>query len=183
MNISPPQLLVEGFAESIRERLAAYPAIEGRQLELEILETSALENTRDVAGVITRCAEFGVHFALDDFGSGYSSLVYLQALPINTLKIDQTFVRNMTHESADLAILRAIVSLAQALDIRIVAEGAETEEHCRPLRALGGEVAQDYAFARPMPLAELVRWLDDWQPSRALAGGRVTAPAPAIGAD
>ncbi len=187
VNISPPQLLVEGFAESIRERLAAYPAIEGRQLELEILETSALENTRDVAEVITRCAEFGVHFALDDFGSGYSSLVYLQALPIDTLKIDQTFVRNMTHESADLAILRAIVSLAQALDIRIVAEGAETEEHCRLLRALGCEVAQGYAFARPMPLAELVRWLDDWQPSRALAGGRVTAPAPApapaIGAD
>ena len=170
VNISPPQLLVEGFAESIRERLAAHPALEGRQLELEILETSALENTRAVADVIARCADFGVHFALDDFGSGYSSLVYLQALPIDTLKIDQTFVRNMTNDSADLAILRAIVSLARALGIKIVAEGAETDEHCRLLRTLGCEVAQGYAFARPMPLAELVSWLDAWEPVRAFAG-------------
>jgi diguanylate cyclase (GGDEF)-like protein/PAS domain S-box-containing protein len=165
VNISPPQLLVEGFADSIRERLEARPEIDGRQLELEILETSALENTRDVAEVISRCAEFGVLFALDDFGSGYSSLVYLQALPIDTLKIDQTFVRNMTSESTDLAILRAIVTLARALKINVVAEGAETEEHCRLLRALGCEVAQGYAFARPMPLQELEVWLAAWDPA------------------
>lgn len=175
VNISPPQLLAEGFADSIRNRLLAHPLLEGRQLELEILETSALENTRDVAEVIRYCAEFGVHFALDDFGSGYSSLVYLQALPIDTLKIDQTFVRNMTSESADIAILRAIVSLARALDIKIVAEGAETEEHCRLLRALGCEVAQGYAFAKPMPLEELVTWLDDWEPSKAFPADAVTA--------
>ncbi|MEQ8516059.1 MAG: EAL domain-containing protein, partial [Chromatocurvus sp.] len=184
VNISPPHLLVEGFADSIRDRLAAYPALDGRQLELEILETSALENTRDVAEVISRCAEFGVHFALDDFGSGYSSLVYLQALPIDTLKIDQTFVRNMTHESADLAILRAIVSLAKALDIRIVAEGAETEEHCRLLRALGCGVAQGYAFARPMSLAELIPWLNDWVPSQAFPADSAAARSPAaVGTD
>lgn len=167
VNISPPQLLVEGFSDSIRNRLLAYPALEGRQLELEILETSALENTRDVAEVISACAEFGVHFALDDFGSGYSSLVYLQALPIDTLKIDQTFVRNMTSDSAEIAILSAIISLARALDIKIVAEGAETEEHCRLLRALGCEVAQGYAFAKPMPMDDLITWLDNWHPSRA----------------
>lgn len=182
VNISPPQLLVEGFAESIRHRLLAHPKLEGRQLELEILETSALENTRDVAEVISACAEFGVHFALDDFGSGYSSLVYLQALPIDTLKIDQTFVRNMTSESADIAILRAIVSLARALDIKIVAEGAETEEHCRLLRALGCEVAQGYAFARPMPLEELVSWLKDWQPSRAFPADAASGRDAAMGA-
>jgi len=163
VNIGPRQLLQAGFVSGLRRRLAAYPDIPANQLELEVLETSALEDVDQVSKIIEDCQAFGVTFALDDFGTGYSSLTYLRRLPARTLKIDQSFVRNMLDNADDMAILKGVLGLAAAFRRHTVAEGVETVAHGDMLLDLGCEVAQGYAIARPMPADQVPAWLNDWQ--------------------
>jgi EAL domain-containing protein (putative c-di-GMP-specific phosphodiesterase class I) len=99
--------------------------------------------------------KLGVAIALDDFGTGYSSMTYLQMFPFDRIKIDQSFIQNMTHHSADAAIVCAITGLGRALDSPTVAEGVETLEQLISLRAAGCNLAQGYLFSRPVPIAEL----------------------------
>ena len=131
---------------------------------LEILETSALQDLGLVSGIIDECHAIGVGFALDDFGTGYSSLTYLRRLPVDILKIDQSFVRGILDSREDIAVLKSILRLAEALGRDVIAEGVETAEHGRILLDLGCALGQGYSIAHPMPLEALPQWLRGWRP-------------------
>jgi EAL domain-containing protein (putative c-di-GMP-specific phosphodiesterase class I) len=167
VNVGARQLQQVGFPERLREILAAHPSARPGDLELEVLETSALEDVVGVSKILEACREIGVMFALDDFGTGYSSLTYLKRLPVTLLKIDQSFVRDMLEDPDDLAILEGVIGLAAAFRRQIIAEGVETVEHGEMLLQLGCELAQGYGIARPMPARELTGWSATWRPDPA----------------
>jgi diguanylate cyclase (GGDEF)-like protein/PAS domain S-box-containing protein len=162
VNIAAQHIQRPDFVEKLQATLAAYPQVSPRQLALEILETAALEDLAHISEVIDACQKLGIDFALDDFGTGYSSLTYLKHLPVQALKIDQTFVRDMLREPDDLAIVEGVIALAEAFGRNIVAEGVENIEAGMLLLQLGCEVAQGYSIARPMPAAELPAWIAGW---------------------
>jgi hypothetical protein len=132
-------------------------------LELEILETTGLEDVVKVSRVIAECHELGVTVALDDFGTGYSSLTYLKRLPVDTVKIDQSFVREMLSDPDNLAIVHSVTRLASSFDRELVAEGVESFEHGRMLMMLGCLVGQGYGVARPMPADQVQAWVANWR--------------------
>lgn len=164
VNVAALQLQQEGFADRIGELLAAHPKVSPSKLELEVLESSALEDVAVVSQVIRDCRSLGVTFSLDDFGTGYSSLSYLKRLPVDVLKIDQTFVHDMLDDPEDLTILEGVLSLATAFRREAIAEGVETIEHGVMLLRLGCQAAQGYGIARPMPSRELAKWAANWRP-------------------
>jgi diguanylate cyclase (GGDEF)-like protein/PAS domain S-box-containing protein len=163
VNVGAFELQEANFVDRLRTMLLAHPEAKPGRLDIEVLETSALEDIVQTSSVMEACREMGVSFALDDFGSGYSSLTYLQRLPVNVLKIDQSFVRDMIEEPENLAILEAVLGLAGAFRRRVVAEGVETADHGLMLLQLGCELAQGYGIARPMPASELPRWAARWR--------------------
>jgi len=163
VNVSPYHLQQKDFVDHLRLLLKAHPQVSPRDLQLEVLETSALEDMDWVAEVIGACNELGVAFALDDFGTGYSSLTYLKRLPAQVLKIDQSFVRDMLVDTEDLTIVEGIVGLAHAFGRTVIAEGVETVEHGELLLRLGCDLAQGYGVARPMPIGALNTWMAQWQ--------------------
>lgn len=163
VNISGAHLQQRSFAARLAALLSQYPRVRHRQLELEVLETTALDDIARVSRVIDACRALGVSVALDDFGTGYSSLTYLKRLPADTLKIDRSFVRDMLSDPEDLTIIEGIIGLAQAFRRRVVAEGVESEEHGVLLLQLGCELAQGYAIARPMPADDLPAWIDRYR--------------------
>jgi diguanylate cyclase (GGDEF)-like protein/PAS domain S-box-containing protein len=165
VNISASQLQSSRFMSRLADLLAAYPDLQPHSLELEVLETSALEDLEQVSEIMYACMEIGVDFALDDFGTGYSSLTYLKRLPVEVLKIDQSFIRDMLDDRNDLAIVEGVIGLARAFRRQAIAEGVETVAHGVQLLAMGCEQAQGYVIARPMPAAELHEWASDWRPN------------------
>lgn len=165
VNISAMQLQSEHFAENLQRLLAEYPHIDPKYLELEILETSALEEIAQVSEVMQKCRQLGIHFALDDFGTGYSSLNYLKHLPARQLKIDQSFVYDMIKNPEDILILRSILTLAAALHRQVIAEGVETLAHGQILLKLGCELGQGYSIAKPMTAQHFLTWSETWQPN------------------
>jgi len=167
VNVGARQLQQRDFVERLQAILAAHPSVSPACLELEVLETSALEDIAGVSQVIGACHALGVSFALDDFGTGYSSLTYLKRLPVTLLKIDQSFVRDMLDDADDLAILKGVISLAKAFHREVIAEGVETVAHGTALLQLGCELAQGYGIARPMPAADLLAWAASWKPDAA----------------
>lgn len=167
VNAFARQLLQPGFAERIGALLAECPEVPARLLQIEIVESAALDELDAVRAIIERCGALGVDFALDDFGTGYSSLVYLRHLPARELKIDQSFVRNMLTNGEDLAIVEAVIGLGRAFRLSVIAEGTETPAHIRRLIDMGCDMMQGYALARPMPAAELVRWVQAFRPDPA----------------
>jgi len=167
VNVGARQLQQSDFVDRLRQSLAAHPSIRSGDLELEVLETSALEDLARVSQIIEDCRKIGVTFSLDDFGTGYSSLTYLKRLSVTQLKIDQSFVRDMLDDPDDLAILGGVLSLATAFRRQVIAEGVETIEHGTMLLQLGCELAQGYGIARPMPAADLASWAVDWKPDTA----------------
>jgi diguanylate cyclase (GGDEF)-like protein/PAS domain S-box-containing protein len=164
VNVGARQLQQAGFFERLQVLLAAHPLVKPFRLQIEVLETSALEDLARVSQIIDDCREIGVSFALDDFGTGYSSLTYLKHLQVAQLKIDQTFVRDMLEDPDDLAIIEGVLGLANAFRRQVIAEGVETVEHGEMLLQLGCELAQGYGIARPMPAADLPGWAATWQP-------------------
>lgn len=164
VNVAGRQLQTPEFLDKLKAALSLHPAV-ATQLELEVLENSALDDMAYVAQIIASCKMLGVGFALDDFGAGYSSLTYLRCLPAQTLKIDQSFVREMLEATDDLVILEGIVVLAESFGRHVIAEGVETPAHGEMLLRLGCEFAQGYAIARPMPAAAVLPWLESWNPS------------------
>jgi diguanylate cyclase (GGDEF)-like protein/PAS domain S-box-containing protein len=163
VNIAAHHLQQPNFVERLSALLATHPSVPPRCLELEVLETSALEDVELVSTVMARCAALGVHFALDDFGTGYSTLIYLKRLPVKVLKIDQGFVRDMLHDPDDLSILEGVLGLARAFHRDAIAEGVETEAHGKLLIQLGCEHGQGYGIARPMPAEALREWVRQWR--------------------
>ena len=164
VNIGALQLQQPGFVARLGTLLAAHPTVPAQSLELEILETSALEDMAQISQVMHACQAIGVRFALDDFGTGYSSLTYLKRLPAELLKIDQSFVRDMLTDVDDLAIVKGVIGLASAFRRSVIAEGVETVAHGQTLLALGCDLAQGYGIARPMPAADLPGWARQWRP-------------------
>lgn len=170
VNISARQLQQSGFVDRLRAILAVHPDIVPSSLELEVLETSALEDMSLVSRIIHDCRKIGVKFALDDFGTGYSSLTYLKHLPATLLKIDQSFVRDMLDDPDDLAIVEGVLGLATAFRLDVIAEGVETVAHGELLLQLGCALAQGYGIAKPMPADQLPNWAVTWRPAPAWIG-------------
>ncbi len=166
VNISAHHLQAPDFMLRLQSALARHPEVWPGSLELEVLETSALESITHVSRIVEACAAIGVSFALDDFGTGYSSLAYLKRLPAARLKIDQVFVRGMPEDAEDLAILQAILGLASAFRREVIAEGVETVEHGELLLQLGCDIGQGYGIARPMPAEQIPEWAASWSPPR-----------------
>ncbi|MBL8250603.1 MAG: EAL domain-containing protein [Candidatus Competibacter sp.] len=159
VNISAAHLQQPNFVARLTEQLRAHPRVPPGALELEVVESAALQDVSYVSDLILECRQLGVSFALDDFGTGYSSLTYLRRLPAATLKIDQSFVRDMLHDPEDLAIINGVIGLAQSFHRRVIAEGVETEAHGLALLKLGCHLAQGYGIARPMPAAAVPDWV------------------------
>jgi len=164
VNIGVRQLQQGDFVSRLTTLLLAHPNVPPLSLELEVLETSAMEDIGHVSAVMQACRALGVGFALDDFGTGYSSLTYLKHLPAELLKIDQSFVRDMLDDPDDLAIVESVIGLATAFRRNVIAEGVETAPHGDLLLTLGCELAQGYGIARPMPAADIPAWLQGWRP-------------------
>jgi diguanylate cyclase (GGDEF)-like protein len=163
VNIGARHLQQTDFAERLGLLLGAHTDAQASSLELEVLETSALEDLSAVTAVMHACRKIGVRFTLDDFGTGYSSLTYLKRLPADVLKIDQSFVRDMLDDPSDLAIVQGIIGLAKAFQREVIAEGVETVAHGARLLSLGCELAQGYGIARPMSGPELPTWAASWR--------------------
>ncbi|MET0519671.1 MAG: EAL domain-containing protein [Burkholderiaceae bacterium] len=164
-NISPHHLLRPDFAQRLAALLALHPAVEAGLLELEILESAALSDAAQASSTLTKCNALGVKFSLDDFGTGFSSLALLRQLPLDTLKVDQSFVRDMLVDAGDRALVAGVVRLAQAFGCEVIAEGVETPEHGAMLLTKGCHVCQGYGIAWPMPGEELPRWIGEWASS------------------
>jgi diguanylate cyclase (GGDEF)-like protein/PAS domain S-box-containing protein len=167
INVSAGHLLSSGFLEDLSLALRKYPEIPPHQLELEVLESTAIDDMALAASVLSQCRAIGVRLALDDFGTGYSSLTYLRKLPFDLLKIDQSFVRDMLKDPEDLGIVEGVIRLAAAFNRSVIAEGVETLEHGAKLLQLGCRLAQGYGIARPMPPENFVEWASRWNSGKA----------------
>lgn len=163
VNVDALQLQQPDFIDRLGHLRTAHPTLQAGDLELEVLETGALEDFAQATRVVLACQAMGIEFALDDFGTGYSSLTYLKRLPANLLKIDQSFVLGMLDDPDDRAILEGILGLSRAFRRKAIAEGVETVAHGEKLLHLGCELGQGYAIARPMPADALPGWLAGWQ--------------------
>ncbi|SEI77780.1 PAS domain S-box-containing protein/diguanylate cyclase (GGDEF) domain-containing protein [Allopseudospirillum japonicum] len=166
INIAGRHLQQRGFCEHLARLLKCYPDVCPQQVELEIVETSALADIQYVSDVIDQCRKLGVTFALDDFGTGYSSLTYLKRLPADVLKIDQSFVRDMLKDPEDMAIIEGVIGLSRTFGRQVIAEGVESMEHGQHLIRLGCELGQGYGIAKPMPAQELPTWIANYAPEQ-----------------
>ena len=140
-------------------RLLSASGFPAQALTLEITETAVLREPARALDVLRQLRALGVRASLDDFGTGYSSLAYLQQLPVNELKIERSFVRELAHEARDQAIVRSTIQLGHSLGLTVVAEGVEDKTTLDLLAGLGCDQAQGYLLGRPMPAAEVRRWL------------------------
>ncbi|MEH6355416.1 MAG: bifunctional diguanylate cyclase/phosphodiesterase [Marinobacter sp.] len=162
VNIDPFHLVQPDFEIRLAEILQRYPWYREGDIELEIMETGSLEKLEEVAETIHACRRLGFSFSLDDFGTGYSSLAYLRGLPVNRLKIDMTFVRDMLSDRSDFAIVEGVLWLARSFDLCVIAEGVETAEHIDALVEMGCQFGQGYGIARPMENTAMPGWVLQW---------------------
>ncbi len=153
VNVSARQFAQADFEERVRNVLAETGA-PAHLLKLELTESTALKNVELTIGKMRSLKQLGVRFAMDDFGTGYSSLTYLKRLPFDQLKIDQSFVRGLPDDGIGTAIVESILTMSQALEMEVVAEGIETSEELSALLARGCQVYQGYLFSRPVPQAD-----------------------------
>ena len=157
VNVSALQFQRADFLLQIRE-LIAVSGIDPRWLVIELTETAVMENMAEAAQVLNDLKKMGIRIALDDFGTGYSSLSILSSLPIDKIKIDQSFVRRIDTDHASRAVIDAVIVLAKSLDLEVVAEGIETQAALHYLQERGCQQGQGYYFSRPLPPSELVIW-------------------------
>ncbi|PCH65656.1 MAG: hypothetical protein COC04_01400 [Gammaproteobacteria bacterium] len=164
VNISSHHLQWEGFYNQLEQALSHYPQLSPHNLQLEILESSILSDITLISGTLKACRNsLGVRISLDDFGTGYSSLIHLRHLPVNVVKIDQTFVRDLIDDPNDYTIVDGIIGLTQSFHHEVIAEGVETTTHGLMLMLLGCDHAQGYGIARPMPATEFETWFNNYQ--------------------
>jgi EAL domain-containing protein (putative c-di-GMP-specific phosphodiesterase class I) len=156
VNLSVRQFAGNGLPALVRQVLLD-TGLPAHVLELEVTESLALQSVASTLSTLHECKALGVKLAMDDFGTGYSSLAYLKRYPLDALKIDQSFVRNITEDAGDAAITQAIVAMAHSFGMSVIAEGVETAEQLEFLRTLGCEDFQGYLFSRPVAAQEAVR--------------------------
>jgi diguanylate cyclase (GGDEF)-like protein len=159
VNVSSHQFRQTGWSETVAEILRE-AGLSPAQLELEMTETAIMQNDDATMAALSELSDMGVGLALDDFGTGYSSLSYLRRFPIDRVKIDRSFVGDITSDPEDAAITAAILAMAQSLQLLVVAEGVETVEQADFLRERGCDELQGYLFSRPVPAADFVRFLE-----------------------
>ena len=166
VNISPRQFRQNDFVERVESSLAS-SHLPPHMLKLEITEGIVIQNIDDTIAKMNRLKRLGVTFAMDDFGTGYSSLTYLKRLPVNVLKIDQSFVRDSTVDANDAEIIRAIIAMARSLGLDMIAEGVEQTDQLEFLQQQGCHHYQGYLFSKPVPLKQF---------HQLLLGNRTPAP-------
>jgi len=163
VNVSARHLLQADFQSHLKQALQDRAEVNPAQFELEILESAAIGDIDLAVATLQQCRAMGVHFSLDDFGTGYSSLTHLRKLPVDMLKIDQSFVRGMLDNPDDLGIVEGVIRLAGAFHRQVIAEGVETLAHGAALIKLGCRLAQGYGIARPMPADQFLAWCEQWK--------------------
>lgn len=166
VNVSARQLRGNVLMRQYREALAL-SGCQAVQLEIELTEHSLVTESKENIRVLTELRDLGTHIAVDDFGTGLSSLAYLKHLPIDKIKIDRSFIRNLPADHSDAAIVSATATMAQALGLTVVAEGVETEAQRHAVQILGCSLAQGYLFSRPLTADRFAAWVREHHPERA----------------
>jgi EAL domain-containing protein (putative c-di-GMP-specific phosphodiesterase class I) len=151
INVSARQFRQAGFVDKVHAAIHQYN-IDPMQLKSELTESMLLDNIEETIATMHSLKKIGIKFSLDDFGTGYSSLQYLKRLPLDQLKIDQAFVRDISSDSSDRAIVRTIIAMAESLNLNVIAEGVETEEQKSFLLQKGCTHYQGYLFGKPLPI-------------------------------
>jgi diguanylate cyclase (GGDEF)-like protein len=167
VNISAAQLRHDDLADNVALALRE-TGLDPQYLEIEITESVVMQNASTALATLDRLSQMGIHLAVDDFGTGYSSLSYLKRFPLDTLKIDRSFIRDLSSDRNDALIVRAIVALAHSLNLQVVAEGVENAAQLGFLQSCGSDQYQGYLHSKPLPASEFERLLRSWD-----------APAPA----
>jgi EAL domain-containing protein (putative c-di-GMP-specific phosphodiesterase class I) len=158
VNLSARQFREKNLAETIVEVLDA-SGLQARYLDLEITESLIMSHANSTVVLLQKLHHLGVGLSIDDFGTGYSSLAYLKRFPVQSIKIDQSFVRDLTTDADDAAIVAAVVAMAKSLKLKLIAEGVETKEQLDYLTTLHCDEYQGYYFSRPVPAATFATYL------------------------
>jgi EAL domain-containing protein (putative c-di-GMP-specific phosphodiesterase class I) len=158
VNISGVQMRHDGLVDSVAQILRE-TGLEAKYLEIEITESVVMQNASAALIMLEQFSNMGIHLAVDDFGTGYSSLSYLKRFPLNTLKIDSSFIRDLSDKENDAVIVKAIIALAHSLRLEVVAEGVEYQSQLGFLQSFGSDQYQGYLHSRPLPAAEFERLL------------------------
>jgi EAL domain-containing protein (putative c-di-GMP-specific phosphodiesterase class I) len=159
VNVSAMEFRNEHFLENLFSVLDE-TGLDPKSLELELTESVLMKRAESATSILRTVRERGVQVAIDDFGTGYSSLSYLRKFPVDALKIDQSFIRQISTAGDDTAIVTAVIAMARSLKLRVVAEGVETLEELAFLRAHHCDEAQGYYFSRPLPAQEFAKLLE-----------------------
>jgi diguanylate cyclase (GGDEF)-like protein/PAS domain S-box-containing protein len=165
VNINPRTIENQNFPNQLSSLLMR-AGVPGETLEIEVLEVSSIKNFDLTHEILSQCKALGVSVSLDDFGTGYSSLTHFHALPIDTLKIDQRFIRHLNSDPKSLTLVKSILAIAQASRRNVVAEGIESYAIASALKDLGCAYGQGYAIAKPMPANDYLSWVQHWVPTR-----------------
>ncbi|MBM3358230.1 MAG: EAL domain-containing protein [Betaproteobacteria bacterium] len=160
VNLSARQFRERDLGETVA-RVLKETGLDARYLELELTESVIMHNPAEAIVTLQALRDTGVHLSIDDFGTGYSSLNYLKRFPVHRLKIDQSFVRDVTSDEDDAAIARAVITLGHALELKVIAEGVETKEQLEFLRASGCDEKQGYYFCKPLPAGDIGKLLGE----------------------
>ena len=151
MNVSARQFRQSDFVAQV-QRVLLESGVHASRLKLELTETVVLENVEDTIRKMREIKLLGVSFSMDDFGTGYSSLQYLKRLPLDQIKIDQSFVRDITVDPNDAAIVQTVIAMTEAMGLNVIAEGVETEAQLEFLELRGCHAFQGYLFSKPVPI-------------------------------
>ncbi len=165
VNLSSHQFRTRKLVQTV-DRALKDSGIEPSLLELELTESTLMSDQANVVEDLAELRRRGLRISIDDFGTGYSSLSYLRKFPIDALKIDRSFIRDVTTDRDNAAITSAIVSMAKALNLRVIAEGVETQEQLEFLRQLGCEEMQGFLVSRPLPAEEATAFLREYLDSQ-----------------
>jgi EAL domain-containing protein (putative c-di-GMP-specific phosphodiesterase class I) len=174
VNLSSAEFADPGLAHNTL-RVLRSAGVPTKHFEVEVTETVLLgRSTEEVASILRQFHEHGVKVALDDFGTGYASLTHLKRFPVNHIKVDQSFIRDLEHDRDDAAIVAAVIGLGRSLGMKVTAEGVETKGQAECLRQMGCDYAQGYFYAKPMA-GSRVRWLlETW------TGQGASIPSPSL---
>lgn len=165
VNLGGYHLLQKGFINDLQSALHKHPKVLEGSLEIEILESNALEDITAVSNVIEQCQSQHISVSLDDFGTGYSSLSYLKNLPVSQLKIDRSFIHDMMEDKNNRALVNSIISMAKAFNREVIAEGVETTDQGLLLIKMGCELGQGFGISKPVPGNQFLEWYKRWKPS------------------
>jgi len=158
LNLSVRELMYTDYQEILKENISK-TGFNVKWLELEITESQMMKNPTQSIEILQSISDMGIEIAIDDFGTGYSSLAYLKRLPVNRLKIDRSFVKDLPHDEEDRAISEAVIALAKSLNLTIIAEGVETREQLEYLLSKGCHTIQGYYYSKPIPKGEMTKFI------------------------